>query len=176
MIKKGRDSGKHQLFESVYKQYYGLVFSIVRKMTDNNADAEDIVQETFLRIARNISHISGINSMTKGYVVITARSTAVDYYRKNKKNTVTDSFEEMEDIASDGTNIEKDFIAKQEKEDLCRALMRLPDRYKEILILKYFEDLKNGEISRILNVPKETVRKRIQRGLERLRKEIEKDV
>ena len=173
-VKRG-DSDNQKLLESIYKHYCGLVYSIAKDMIGNDADAEDVVQETFFRISRNISHISGINSKTKGYVIITARSAAVDLFRKNKRNAVVDSFEDIEELQPDASDIESDFITKQEKKVLCEALMRLPSIYKEVLILKYYESLKNGEIGKILSISKETVKKRIQRGLARLRKELEKN-
>ncbi|MGL4911250.1 MAG: RNA polymerase sigma factor [Romboutsia sp.] len=152
-------------FENLYNRYKQLMFYIANQILGDEHLSEDAVHISFIKIAKNINKINNIDSReTKSFITVLTKRTSIDIYRKNKKENVV-SFEEHYldnnlEIACDLSDDSDSFIVE--------AISKLSDTYKEVFILKYRHDLSNKEISKVLNISKDNVEKRIQRGKKKL--------
>lgn len=154
-------------FEDIYNSYKKTMFYIANDILKNHAQSEDVVHTSFIKIIKNLDKIDEVHcNKTKGFIVTIVRNTAIDVYRKNKKEI---------------GKIEKiiDYKGYQEhkeigiKSDIELAILELPDKYSTVFSLKYYQGLSDEEISGILKIKQSTVRTRILRGKEKLRKILE---
>lgn len=135
--------------ESLYRFAYTYV--------KNEHDALDVVHDAICRILDNIDSLNNIENI-KPWIYKIVSNTAIDNIRKNNKYiTAVDDIEE---------SVEYD---KYKDIDLHRAVGALPDKYKIIIILRYFEDMKISEISDILDENESTIKTRLYKALSILR-------
>lgn len=152
-------------FEDLYSRYKQLMFYIANQILSDEYLSEDAVHISFIKIAKNINKINDIDSnKTKSFITLLTKRTSIDIYRKNKKeNTIS-----LETCYSD-INLESSSNFIEGSDTLIiESISKLPETYKEVFILKYRHDLTNKEISKILNISKDSVEKRIQRGRKKL--------
>lgn len=144
-------------FELIYITYKQTMFYLANKILRDQYLAEDAVHQAFLRIIDNLDKINEINChKTKGFIVIIVQNIAIDFYRKRKREANI-SFDGIEyAIGSDDKSLELNEI-----ED---AILKLPSKYSSVFRLKYSLGYTNIEISEILNINEDNVRKRISRG------------
>lgn len=142
------------------ESHYRTAYSYVK----NKEDALDVVQESIYKALSSIEAIEHIEFLKTWFYRILI-NTSIDYLRKSRKVTYVDDM--ILDIHSDRKeDTYQDF-------DLQDALDKLPDEYKSIITLRYFEDLKLEEIAEILQQNLNTVKTRLYAGLKKLRIEIE---
>jgi RNA polymerase sigma-70 factor (ECF subfamily) len=143
-----------------YKEpIYRLAYSYVR----NPEDALDIVQESIYKGISSIESLKDINVIKTWFYRIVV-NTSLDFIRKRSKEIALD-----DEILLNNDVIDSDDYPDI---DLERALENLPDNYRIIIILRYFEDLKIDEIAKILDVNINTIKTRLYKGLELLRVEM----
>lgn len=161
MIETEEDCSK---FEQVYLMYRGLMFHVAMNILHNESDAEDAVHQAFISIIENIHRVSDPNCpKTRAYAVIIAERKAIDIYRQRATdNTV--SFDE----ANCGMEIEP-----PGDHGLADSMARLPTRYREVLLLHYYNGFSVREIAKAMGMKKGTVQKMIWRAKTALQKEME---
>jgi len=138
-------------------ELYRFAYSYVR----NKEDSLDIVQETIYKAFKNYnpSKVSNI----KSWLYSILANTAIDTIRKNKKYILC----ETENI------VEKEkYFDNYENIELAHILNELKPKYREIIIMRYFQDLKINEIAEILNLNLNTVKSRLYKALKMLKMEI----
>ncbi|RDI36445.1 RNA polymerase sigma factor [Falsibacillus pallidus] len=141
--------------ESVYR----LAFSYVK----NQQDALDIVQES---IRKSFTSVSALKNETviKSWFFRIVVNTSLDFLRKNKRIQLVD--DETMEMISPGT---EDQYANL---DLEKAMEELPNKYRVIVILRFFEDMKIEEISAVLNEKISTVKTRLYKALRLLKEQL----
>ncbi|GHU47210.1 hypothetical protein FACS1894120_5020 [Clostridia bacterium] len=152
-------------FTSLYEKYkdhmYKVAFSILR----NNENAEDAVQNSFLRIIKNFSLFDNVFcEKTRRLIVIISKQCAIEIYRKVK--TASEFSENIEpdfDIASE-YNLENDVLSNANRERIYNFIKNLPATYKDVIRLRFVEDYSNDEIAKILGITKTNVETRVTRG------------
>lgn len=137
------------------ENYYRLVYSY----TKNAEDTLDIIQESICKGFSSLVTIKDPGGMKTWFYRILV-NTSLDFLRKQKKVTAMD--EELLNVKTSAVDSYSDI-------DLSNALDNLPTIYREIIILRYFEDLKIEEIAAILEVNPNTVKTRLYAGLKILR-------
>ena len=144
---------------------YHTAYDVLR----NREEAEDAAADALVKICRNLEKFQNREEWEwKLLVRICVRNTAIDRYRRLKKNR-TESLEELEwDPAEDGLP-EEDFGTLQDYVD------RLSEQHRHILILRYVENMKNREIAQLLGIPVSTVATQLLRAKKRLRELYGKD-
>lgn len=157
-------------FEDLFHKYKNYVFSIALRYMSNTQDAEDAVQEAFLRLSKNIHKIDDLDSKkTRGFISIITRNVCFDLLNKNKDE---DDIDEIFNIG-----VDDDFTQDIENRDTLEYyISTLKERYKHVLILSYIHELSDQEIASSLNTSQSNVRKIRSRALEKLKnneKEIE---
>ncbi|GAB6989686.1 RNA polymerase sigma factor [Paenibacillus pini] len=141
---------EHQ--ENVYR----LAFSYVK----NKEDALDVVQEAIYKAMTHIERLKDADAVKSWFYRIVV-NTALDFLRRNKKVDTMDH--EMIDILSTGA---EDLYSDI---DLQRTLNDLPIKYRSVIILRYFEDLKINEVAEVLNENTNTIKTRLYQALQLLR-------
>lgn len=157
----------------LYKEYEKLMLKVAYSVLKNIEQAEDVVNESMIKIIKNLSKFEKSNvicNKTKALIVIIVKNTAINVYRSNSKNKFID-IETQENILT--SNIEKpeDTILSEEMlKKMIESINLLDDKYSSVIKLKYLFDFSNKEISETLGITDENVRIRLHRGLKILKK------
>ena len=157
--------------EAIYKKHHGLVFRAAYRVTGDAADAEDVLQTVFLRLARREAgavEVRGVES----YLYRAAVNAALDLARsRSRKSSV--ALEEAGTLPSTEAALAPDrsFAAGEIRSWLRDAISRLSPRAAEIVVLRFFEGKQNAEIARILDTSPSTVAVTLHRTRERLQSE-----
>lgn len=168
--------GNIDAFEQVFTTYKSLVFKTALLIVKTNVGADDVSQEVFLTLFKKISSWDETRPF-KPWLYKIVVNKCYDYLRKQKlRNLIPFNWaEDTGQIFSDnqyeyGTSLDIDL-----KHDMTELVNKLPDKIRIVLVLRYYNDLKQEQISEILNVPIGTVKSRIHAGLAKIRKRIEFD-
>lgn len=154
-------------FEEMYNSYKKTMFYVANDILKDNLQAEDVVHTSFIKIINNLDKIEEVHcNKTKGFIVTITRNTAIDFYRKNKREK--EKIEKIKESQKISENIEVDTI-----DDIQRAILKLPHKYKSVFSLKYYQGLDYEEISELLDIKESSVRSRISRGKDKLKKILE---
>ena len=157
-------------FELIYSTYKKQMYYTANNILKDSHLAEDAVHNAFLRIINNLEKIEDINShKTKALIVIIVKNVSIDIYRKNKKERDNTIFiDDLDDING------YDEINKNNLGYLEIAISKLHENYKQVFLLKFSHELTDNEISEILDIKPDNVRKRISRGREKLKNILKK--
>ncbi len=153
-------------FEQLYTTYQAAMYRIAYAILRDEGLAEDAVQQTFLKILKEFSRLEAITSnKTKSFIVILVRNTAIDLYRKRKRESVVylDDLEHAP-MSRESESPEDLVISNQTCEDLKAAFLSLDERYSDILMLRYFHGYRNKEIADLLDMTEAAVASRIFQG------------
>ncbi|MGZ4111720.1 MAG: sigma-70 family RNA polymerase sigma factor [Tumebacillaceae bacterium] len=131
--------------------------------------AEDIAQEVFLRAYRHMDDYRGEANLATWLYRITVNACK-DYMRtwSHRKRLLAQMVQGPEANAS----AEQEALQKLNDDELSRRVMALPIKYREVIVLHYFEHLKSREIAEMLDLKESTVRVRISRGVAKLKEEL----
>ncbi|HOQ76656.1 MAG TPA: sigma-70 family RNA polymerase sigma factor [Thermoclostridium sp.] len=140
------------------EQYGNDVLRTAFVMLKSRELAEDAYQETFVRVCRYYDSFRGECS-EKTWITGIAINVCRDMLRSawKRRVTVTDDFS----LHTSESNTEEIIESKDEKEELVRSIMKLPDKYREMIHLYYYQELDIKEISRVLKIPGGTVKSRL---------------
>lgn len=153
------DLNDRKKFEHIYVTYKGLMFYVANQILKNNEDSEDAVHNAFIAIAKNISKIQDIECpKTKSYIVNIVESKAIDLYRKKHKEYSMEYIEENIGIT----------VEAPAENELADCILKLPARYREIILMKYSYGLTCKEIALQMGISIENANKLDQRAKKRL--------
>ena len=160
--------------------YMGSLYSAALRMTRNNADADDLVQETYLKAYRAYgSFQEGTNLKSWLYKILT--NTFINSYRSRRRRPNETDLEDVEDLylyrrlggleaASAGRSAEDLVLDRFSESEVKEAVESLPDQFRLAVLLADVEGFSYKEIAEILNVPIGTVMSRLHRGRRALEK------
>jgi len=158
-------------FAEIFRSYGNMMFSKAMSILHNAALAEEAVQESFLKIAKNISKISDPNcSKTAAFIVIIVRNTALDMLKSEHINDTEPLDEAIPDISSDTLSR---IISNDGYNALLNAVNGLDSIYSDVLILKLVYGYDTASISKLMNIPVKTADSRIYRGKKLLMTKLE---
>ena len=161
-----KDLENEQFFVSFIKEnkkrFYLLAYSYVK----NEQDALDIIQDSIHKALKSLYKVKDLQSIKSWFYKIVIR-TAIDFLRKNKKMYV------MEDVFLE--NNLPPYNNSYENFDLKKSLDELPLKYKEVIILRYFEDIKIEDVANILGLNINTVKSRLYKALKILKLNLENE-
>jgi RNA polymerase sigma-70 factor (ECF subfamily) len=133
--------------------------------------AEDVFQEVFIKIYKNFEKFQG-KSSEKTWILTITMNTCKDILRSawiRKIIRLGDNESGNFEISNPSDSLDDAVIKRIEYKELLTEVMRLPRKYKELIILYYYEEISTSEISKILNLPEGTVRSRLFRAREMLK-------
>lgn len=163
MIPSGNESDNEKL-ESVYNQYKSKMMKNAKSILKNNEDAEDAVQETFIKIAKNMDKLDEIEpGKVSAYIMAATRNTAINIYNKNKKSkSVSFSNDNIENIAD--IKLFDDFDTMVRYNETVKAILSLNERYREPMYFHYICGVKIKDVAVLLGRKISTVKMQIVRG------------
>ena len=144
-------------YESKLIQYIRRVIFVSKE------DAEDILQEVFIKAYRNLNGYDSKYSFSS-WIYRIAHNEAISFLRKKKSVIESNQDIEIFDKISSGEDIEDDFVTELKRKEVRKLLGMLDTKYREVLILRYFEDMEYNEISDILHTSVGNVSSLINRG------------
>lgn len=148
-------------FEQLYLEYKGFMFHVAYEILHNEQDAEDAVHQAFVKIAENIKKIDDpICPKTHSYVVTIVENKAIDQYRKQQKHQTV---ELIDDIQGTNAHYEGD-------NDLTKCILKLPARYREMILLRYHHGYSVREIAGMMGISLPAAIKLDQRAKQKLKK------
>ena len=145
------------------KRYSSMVYRLAYARTRNHADAEDIYQEVFLKLAKADISLED-QEHVKAWLLRVTVNCSVNFFRSAWRRHVQ-TVEALPERASP-------LIDDARYESLNRALDSLPARYRAVIHLYYYEEMSVDEISAVINTKPATIRSRLARGRERLKREL----
>jgi RNA polymerase sigma-70 factor (ECF subfamily) len=164
----GNEAALAQLVERHFDSIYSYIYRFVHSVPE----AEDIVQETFIKVWRQIDSFKA-GSGIRPWLFRIARNTAIDHLRKKKSIPFSHFSDEGEvDVVFADTSIDvlEETIAQEQKDHLTAAVEQLPLQYREVLVLRAEDNLTFEEIATTLGKPLNTVKSLYRRGLLALQK------
>ncbi len=165
----GDDTG----LTEIIKEYKDGLTLYINGYVNNIFVAEELMEETFFKLATKRPHFFGRSSF-KTWLFAMARNVAVDYLRRNSKTDPT-SIDECRNLSVEELNVEKEYLIKEQKIILHRAMRRLKSEYFQILYLVYFEGFTNIEAATIMKKNKRQIENLIYRAKKTLKSELEKE-
>ena len=158
--------GDQYCFSELVTRYKNLVYSIILRMTNDREEANDLAQDVFVKVYRNLDKYYPDFKFSTWVIRITTNHV-IDYRRKKRQETV--SFEEVDyDIAAEDSP-EQTYLEKERKRKLSVVVQELPDMYKIPIVLYHQQGLSYQEIADVINEPLSKVKNRIFRGRKMLK-------
>ena len=157
-------------FVIIYEKYRYLMFKVANDVLNDKYWAEDAVHEAFVKVAYHMEKIGEPDAReTKRFLITITKNTAIDIYRKrNRQMKVEISTEILE-------KREEVFYVETETDNrILDILKNLPDKYRDVFLLKYSSNLDNYEVAEVLGLTEGTVRQRISRGKKMIQESLEK--
>ncbi len=152
--------------------------NLVYRMIGNSHEAEDIAQEAFIRAYININSFD-VNRKFSTWLYRIATNLTIDRIRKKKPDYYldaevagTEGLTMYSQVAADISLPEEEVETMELQGEIQRQILKLPDKYRSVIVLKYIDELSLIEISEILEIPVGTVKTRIHRGREALRQQL----
>jgi RNA polymerase sigma-70 factor (ECF subfamily) len=177
LVAKGLKNQDPELLDALIVQYQHRLLRYLLYLTGNREMAEDLFQETWMRVLVRGSQFNG-NSRFDTWLFTIARNLVIDLRRRKSMA----SLEEMCENSEDERRFELPSQEKTPFEHLCTlerghlvadALLTLDPLHREVLVLRFHEELSLEEISRVTRAPLSTVKSRLYRGLAALKPHIE---
>lgn len=168
----GLSLGDDKYYGELVDRYEGrLQKYIVRFINCGIEDAQDIVQETFIKAYRNLNNFNP-DLKFSSWIYRIAHNEAVNYFRQAKSHKAIAMEDFKLEVFPSGQDLERELGEKMERSMLLDALSRLDTKYKEVLVLRYMEEKDYMEISDILKKPVGTVSSLISRAKKLLIEEV----
>ena len=174
----------HQMVSGQHKRVYAICY----RFTGDATEAEDITQDVFLKVYRNLASFDAVKGSFQTWITTLTRNMLVDNYRRTRFDRVTDSMDASLSTDDDGPtmsdriadtrpNQEQRYAGLELKATIQQALSKISPELREAVILRDLEDMDYKEIAIVLKIPEGTVKSRISRGraeLARLLQRIER--
>lgn len=155
------NEGDADAFEALYRRYRDWVYSLAWRFTGNQQDALDVLQETFTYLLGKFPGFSLTASMTTFlYPVVRHISLTI----RSKSRRFTTEEEILSEIAAP---VSKE--TQSSRSELAAVLIVLPDEQREVLLMRFVDDMTLQDIATALNIPVGTVKSRLHHALQRLR-------
>ncbi len=149
--------------------HLGAAHGLARHLTGNDADADDVVQEAYLRALRHFGGFRGNGAaQSRGWMLTIVRNTAFTWRRRRRPEAEAAEFDETLHSETAGEDFGEELARRDSRETLAHALGRLPPDLREVIVLRELEGLSYKEIGDVVDVPIGTVMSRLSRARQRL--------
>ena len=156
-------------FEAVVLPHLSAAYRLARYLTRNDADADDVVQEAFLRALKYFGGFRGEAEQSRAWLLAIVRNTTHTWQRRHRADASTAEFDETvhsEAIADEHPGSE--LARRDSRAALAQALDGLPHDLREVIVLREVEGLSYKEMSEVVDVPIGTIMSRLSRARKRL--------
>lgn len=150
--------------ERLIHTYGDYLYRVAFIYTKDERAAEEVVQDVFLKFHQT-RHRYDERASLKTYLTKMTVNRSYDYLRSWKNRT----FSLLEQLTGTSSGADEVMLRKEERGEITNAVLKLPVKYREVLLLYYYEDLQVNEIAEFLQVPVSTVKTRLQRARGKLK-------
>jgi len=180
LIKKAL-AGDQKAYDALLKRYQNGIYNMIYQMIKNREETEDLVQETFIKAFHSLASYND-NFAFSTWLYKIAFNNCIDTIRKKKLKTLSidkpiqfSEGEAKHEIRDDSRSPESSFLFTERKKIIQKTINSLPERYRSVIILRHQEERSYEEISVILNITLGTVKARIFRAREMLKKKLQEE-
>ena len=166
LVQRAKIGDKEALNELI-ERYYDEVYRFLYRRMGNKAAAEDVTQDTFIKFIKNLPYYKEKNKL-KSFLFTIAINTSNDFFRRHKQETSLLSLDNVSEETTEEVT-EDEILQKEEAVIVCQAVLSLPDIQRDVIILRFYHDLKIKEIASVLKIPIPTVKTRLRRALKALK-------
>jgi RNA polymerase sigma factor (sigma-70 family) len=154
-------------FEEAVMPHLDAAYNLARWLTRNEDDAQDMVQEAYLRALRFFGGFHGTDA--RAWLLTIVRNTCYTWLKRNRLPELTYDFDEVMATAhSDAPDPETTHVLKVQAQLISEAIEKLPIEFREVVILRELQELSYKEIAAITGIPIGTVMSRLSRARKRL--------
>jgi len=179
-IARGLKRQDPELLDQLIELYQHRLLRYLLYLTGKREVAEDLFQETWMRVLIRGAQYNG-KARFDTWLFTIARNLVIDLSRKRTMASLDEMSESSEDsdsrplaIAIDGPSPLEQFQSREDSAEIAEVLLKLEPNYREVLVLRFHEELSLEEISKMTNAPLSTVKSRLYRGLAALKPEVER--
>lgn len=171
---EGLKKGSIEDFNFLYSVYADSLYSFSLKLVKSKSEAQDVVQDTFLKIWVKREDLSTEFSF-KAYLYTIAKNKILTIFQKRVNEITIEEFREyVEENATVDVDMEQHIIAKDIKCNLYSIIAKLPPLQAKVFIMKTEEELSTQEISSLLDIPHQTIKNNLSKAMKSLRQELKK--
>ncbi len=169
--------GDYYAFEQIIKRYKDQLVNFAYRFLGDLEDAEDIVQETFLRVYRKKNAYKNVAKFSTWIYTITGNLAKTELRRRKRRKLLSISNLGFEDkdfelpASEKGPEENVDNVIKDR--EIQKAIDSLPEKFKEVIVFRDIQELSYEEISSILKIPLGTVKSRVNRGRLKLQEQLQ---
>lgn len=171
LVCQARDNGDERAFSTLMQVYWDQMYVMLFRMTKSPVEADDLTMESFVKAFSSLDKFTPTNSFYTWLFRI-AINTGIDFVRRRRLdqtsiedirvNTQDGNFEYT--FPSNDANPEENLIYQQRKQALLNAMQKLSPLYREMIEMRYFDDLSYEQIAEKINLPLGTVKIRLYRA------------
>ena len=167
-------AGNDTAWEDLVKTHTRRVYAICYRFTGADAEAQDLTQDVFLRVFKNLRSFRAGEGSFMVWLTRLTRNLLIDHYRRTRMDRATESIDDhvatLEESTASISRTDGMVAGREASEILQVALQKLSPELRETVILRDLEELEYREIAQILNVPEGSVKSRLNRGRAELAK------
>jgi RNA polymerase sigma-70 factor (ECF subfamily) len=176
-IAKGLKRNDPALLDQLIEQYQHRLLRYLLFLTGKREVAEDLFQETWMRVLLRGAQYNG-KARFDTWLFTIARNLVIDLSRKRQMSSLDEMSEAGEDerpfeVAIEGPSPFEQFATREDRAEVAEVLLRLEPNYREVLTLRFHEEMSLEEIASVTRAPLSTVKSRLYRGLAALKPEVE---
>lgn len=157
----------HKAFDELYKLYSPIIFGICLRYTKDRQEAEDLLQDCFIKILEKITEYEFKGSF-EGWIRRLTVNNAINYIKSKRKF----DFDNVDDVMHENLNVNNSVIEELSAEEILKLVKRLPVGYRTVFNLYVVEGYKHAEIAKMLNINEVTCRTQLKKAREALIKMI----
>jgi RNA polymerase sigma-70 factor (ECF subfamily) len=158
-------AGDETALATLYDRYSGIVYSVARRILNDNGAAEEVLQDIFFQLWQTASNFDESRGGLAGLLLVSARNRAIDRLRGRKPSESLDA----EKMVSMRPALESEIMQNEMRAQIRGALDELPEAQRAALELAFFEGLTHSEIARRMGEPLGTVKTRIRSAVQTLK-------
>ncbi len=174
--------GDREAFNKIVQRYRGQIYGFIFRMVKNREEAEDLVQETFIKAYRALGSFNTEYAFSTWLYKI-ATNNCIDHFRKRRLKTYSldkpiqsKDGELARDFPDTAQGPETGLISREKTLQIQKAINSLPEKYKQAILLRHARDKSYEEIAKELDLPLGTVKVRIFRAREMLKKKLKEQL
>lgn len=165
-------AGDKQAYAQIINKYKNPLYGTILRMTRNPHDAQDLVQEAFIKVYQQLEKYNGTGSFSS-WLYRVAINHCMDEFRKKRYQMKQSEIDE--ETVVDQNYPEVVFLKKERSRQLERLIATLPEDERLIILLRYINELSYDEISEMVDIPLSTVRNKLHRAKKKMRHTVKRE-